>query len=411
MVKPPLTETANNPALPYKWYFRMAWWQRCLSLDATSDHLLRHRIALALSEILVISDQSQLELDAIGMASFYDLLYRHAFGSYATLLAEVSMHPCMGVYLSHMNNRKADPANNIHPDENYAREIMQLFSIGLYQLNPDGSHRSGDLPSYNNEDIREMARVFTGLKAAEYRYEWPGEFFPYNGTEIHFDDQVGKENKMPPFVTMTAPMKIDERFHDRGPKKLLQGHINLPGDQDGETEIREVARRLTAHPNTGPFIARKLIQQLTHSNPSKSYIRAVAEAFGSEGDLAAMIKAILRHPEARKPQKLKSPLLRATQILRAFNVGNASGRIWITGEFIQSALETASALFTQRVQFLQTGLCPSRPHQQAGPDRSRIRIASFRGRDLLSQQHLRLDHGGISPAGQYAPTRRIAECS
>ena len=122
----------NNPALPYKWYFHMAWWQK--SLESQSQ-LLRHRIALALSEILVISDNSSLELDAIGMASYYDLLFKHAFGNYADLLYDVSMHPCMGVYLSHMNNQKADPDKHIHPDENYAREIMQLFSIGLYEVN------------------------------------------------------------------------------------------------------------------------------------------------------------------------------------------------------------------------------------------------------------------------------------
>ena len=105
----------NNPALPYKWYFHMAWWQKALE---NNENLLRHRVAQALSEILVISDNSVLELDAIGMASYYDLLYKHAFGNYADLLYDVSMHPCMGVYLSHMNNRKADPAQHIHPDEN-----------------------------------------------------------------------------------------------------------------------------------------------------------------------------------------------------------------------------------------------------------------------------------------------------
>ena len=104
----------NDPALPYKWYFHMAWWQHTLSQE---DDLLRQRVAQALSEILVISDNSSLELNAVGMGSYYDLLYNHAFGSYADLLYAVSLHPCMGVYLSHMNNRKADPSRHIHPDE------------------------------------------------------------------------------------------------------------------------------------------------------------------------------------------------------------------------------------------------------------------------------------------------------
>ncbi|MGI9278853.1 MAG: DUF1800 family protein [Endozoicomonas sp.] len=111
----------NDPALPYEWYFQMAWWDRVLSASYDSDNLLRHRIAQALSEVLVVSQNSQLDLDSVALANYYDIFYRHAFGSYADILAEVSLHPCMGFYLSHMNNRKAVPEKHIHPDENYAR--------------------------------------------------------------------------------------------------------------------------------------------------------------------------------------------------------------------------------------------------------------------------------------------------
>ena len=111
----------NDPALPYEWYFQMAWWDRVLSASYDSDNLLRHRIAQALSEVLVVSQNSQLDLDSVALANYYDMFYRHAFGSYADILAEVSLHPCMGFYLSHMNNRKAVPEKHIHPDENYAR--------------------------------------------------------------------------------------------------------------------------------------------------------------------------------------------------------------------------------------------------------------------------------------------------
>ena len=340
----------NNPALPYKWYFHMAWWHKALS--ANPEDLLRQRVAQALSELLVISDNSQLELNAIGMASYYDLLYKHAFGSYSDLLYEVSLHPCMGVYLSHMNNRKADPAKHIHPDENYAREIMQLFSIGLYQLNKDGTHKQDakgrDIPSYDNTDIKQLARVFTGLTADSYEYEWITSFWgpDYNGYPVAFDDGIEKSYKTVPFVNMVRPMHIDENYHDRQPKKLLNGHITLRGGESGYQEIRKVVKQLVTHPNTAPFVATHLIKQLVTSNPSPEYVRTVAEAFGPRGNIKAAVRKILSYPlshNVRKDstqsgnkvvesQKLKSPLLRSTQLLRAFRVYNQSGRLWLTGE-------------------------------------------------------------------------------
>lgn len=350
----------NNPALPYKWYFHMAWWHHCLS---SNEDLLRQRVAQALSEILVISDNSSLELDAVGMGSYYDLLYNHAFGDYADLLYDVSLHPCMGVYLSHMNNRKADPARHIHPDENYAREVMQLFSIGLYQLNPDGSRKTGrdgqPLPTYDNRDIKELARVFTGLRAHSYQYEWNTSFWEsyYNGYDVGFEDGIDKTYKTVPFVNMTHPMEIDEDFHDRGPKRLLNGHINLPGGQSGKQEIRTTIDALVRHPSTAPFIARHLINQLVTSNPSPDYVRAVAAKFGPRGDLKAVVREILTYPlhnpvaevafsSARREgaqevqsQKLKSPLLRVTQLLRGFSARNESGHLWLIGDDVQEMLQ------------------------------------------------------------------------
>ncbi len=342
----------NNPALPYKWYFRMAWWDQTLQ---SQTGLLRQRVAQALSEILVISDNSLLELNSVGMASYYDLLYKHAFGSFSDLLYDVSFHPCMGIYLSHMNNRKAEPAKHIHPDENYAREIMQLFSIGLFELNPDGTRkqnsRGEDIPTYDNNDIRAMARVFTGLKADSYQYEWRTSFWEssFNGYSVGFDDGVDKSYKVVPFVNMVKPMTVDEDYHDRLPKQLLKGHINLPGKQSCQQEIRTVTRQLVSHPSAAPFIATKLINQLVTSNPSKAYVKAVAEKFGPQGNLKAAIKEILLYPlskpvsEAKfashdngvQSQKLKSPALRTTQILRAFNASNDSGKLWFIGDDIK----------------------------------------------------------------------------
>ncbi|MGY0217673.1 DUF1800 domain-containing protein [Endozoicomonadaceae bacterium StTr2] len=360
----------NNPALPYNWYFRMAWWHKVLSVPSTSEHLLRHRIALALSEILVISENSQLELDAVAMASYYDIFYKHAFGQYSDILYEVSMHPCMGVYLSHMNNQKADPEKNIHPDENYAREIMQLFSIGLFELNQDGSRKKDkqgrDIPTYDNRDIKEMARVFTGLKAARYLYEWNTGFFPYNNTPVEFADGVSKVYKTIPFVDMISPMLMDEKFHDRGAKKLLKGRINIGPGQSGKSDIQQAVSALVSHPSTAPFIARKLIQQLVTSNPSPNYIQAVAAQFGSKGNMAAVVRTILTHPEARRPEKLKSPLLRVSQLLRAFNVRNQSGKLWLVGDDIKESLGQLALASPTVFNFYRPDYTPHGPIENKG---------------------------------------------
>lgn len=375
----------NNPALPYKYYFRMAWWHRTLAKgtavtdlstdpitevakisakEADSKDLLRHRVAQALSEILVISDNSILELDSEGLGSFYDILYRNAFGSYKTMLKEVTLHPCMGVYLSHMNNVKGDKSKNIHPDENYAREIMQLFSIGLFELNKDGSRKKNlagkDIPTYDNGDIKQLARVLTGLKANKYSYEWPGAKVGDDGAKITFGDiegkaialgdDVSKTFKMVPFVDMVSDMTLDDSFHDKEAKSLLKGHINLPANNSAMQDIEQTVNMLVEHSSTAPFICKKLIQQLVTSNPTPEYIQAVVEKFGSDGDLKAVIREILSYPLSNPVttktnsqstsgvEKLKSPLLRVTQILRAFSATNTSKQLWVIGESIKHAL-------------------------------------------------------------------------
>ena len=377
----------NNPALPYKWYFHMAWWQKALE---NNENLLRHRVAQALSEILVISDNSVLELDAIGMASYYDLLYKHAFGSYADLLYDVSMHPCMGVYLSHMNNRKADPSQRIHPDENYAREIMQLFSIGLYQLNPDGTRKTNQhghpIATYDNRDIKELARVFTGLKAASYQFEWENSFWSkdYNGYQVNFEDGIDKRYKTIPFVNMTQPMEVEESYHDRQDKSLLNGHISLRRNTSAQQEIRTVVNKLVSYPSTAPFIATKLINQLVTSNPSAEYVEAVAVAFGPQGNLKNAIHEILtyplKHPVGKvrflsatvehgtlvQSQKLKSPVLRVTQLLRAFNASNQSKKLWVIGDDIEDQLEQHPLSSPTVFNFYKPSYTPHGPIEDSG---------------------------------------------
>lgn len=415
----------NNPALPYKYYFRMAWWHAALSKgllvdydgaapyalpdpqsgapaiterEADRSNLVRQRIAQALSEIVVVSDDSKLELDAVGLGSFYDILYRNAFGSYATLLEEVSLHPCMGVYLSHMNNRKGDPSANIHPDENYAREIMQLFTIGLYELNRDGTPKldaqGQRIPTYDNTDIKELARVFTGLSAATYEYEWPsarvGEdgteltFASINGYPVTFDDDVSALFKAPPFVDMISRMALHDAYHDLEPKRLLGGHIDLPQRTAGASgeatraDISEAVQRLVAHPSTAPFIATRLIERLVTSNPLPAYVDAVAAAFGESGNLGAAVRTLLTYPLENPvtaavgeggttgPQKLKSPMLRTTQLLRAFRAQTPSMRHWGVGLLMEDAVRQHPVASPTVFNFYKPDFAPHGPIEEAG---------------------------------------------
>ena len=257
-----------------------------------SKDQLRQRIAWALIQILVTSDDGAGFNDRgagpitglprwLGPTDYYDLMVTHADGNYRDLLEAVTYHPIMGVYLSHMRNRKTNGVR--FPDENYAREIMQLFTIGLYELRPDGELKTdgnGDLiPTYDNEDIKELARVFTGLT---YEPHNPDNFF-WSGYDF------------------LRPMVMYQPEHDTDPKTLLDGStLDL---KDGDAEIAATLDHLFEHPNTGPFIAYRLIQRLVKSNPSRGYIRRVARTFadngdGVRGDIKAVVKAILTDSEA-----------------------------------------------------------------------------------------------------------------
>ena len=187
---------------PYWKDFNYAWW----TANMTMDDVLRHRVALALSEIFVVSINSDLGGYGWGLASYYDVLYNNALGNYRDLLEQVTLHVCMGFYLSHLNNPKSDPDNNIRPDENYAREVMQLFSIGLYELNQDGTRKTdanGDpIPTYGQEEISEFAKVFTGLGISEIReIDWLDS--------AQFDLGIYTAD-------LTKPMKMYEEWHEPG---------------------------------------------------------------------------------------------------------------------------------------------------------------------------------------------------
>ncbi len=287
---------------------------------------LRARMAFALSEIFVISNIAP-DLDTYAMASYMDMLNRNAFGNYRQLLEEVTLHPAMGYYLNMIGSKKEDPARGTHPNENYAREVMQLFSIGLYRLNPDGSRildgAGAPVPTYDEAAVKGLAAAFTGWSFAGNDTSKPSVFDP------------AKENWLEPLVPW-------ESWHDTAPKTLFDG-ITLPAGRGARQDMKDALDAIFGHPNVGPFIGRQLIQRFVTSNPSPSYIRRVASVFadngsGVRGDLRAVIRAVLLDPEARDPAKLsepgwgkqREPVIRFANFLRAFDARSPSGRnrIW-----------------------------------------------------------------------------------
>ncbi len=296
-----------------------AWWN--ISVNAPDQ--LRQRVAFALSEIFVTSDvASSLANQPEALANYYDLLANDAFGNYRQLLQDVTLSPVMGNYLNMLRNAPANPAKGTAADENYAREIMQLFTVGLNLLHPDGSlalsSTGQPIPSYDPEaTVVQTANVFTG--------------WSYFST-------LAK----PSFTGGTAdwydPMMLFPAFHDNTLKTIIGGVV-LPANEGGAADLKAELDTLFNHQNTGPFICRELIQRLITSNPSPGYIYRVAQVFanngsGTRGDLGAVVKAILLDPEARSSTllsnagfgKLKEPLLRQTALYRAFGAAAANNR-------------------------------------------------------------------------------------
>ncbi len=297
---------------------------------------LRQRVTFSLSEILVIGDQMTTVRKAYrGTADYWDTLAQQAFGQYNELLNDVSRHAVMGIWLSHLKNAKADADQGIFPDENYAREIMQLFSFGLVHRQANGSTKLGannlPQPTYDNEVIKSLARVFTGLS-----------FSKANSGETMVDNSYFlKGNGTNEYqYRWTEPMKFFVNFHDFDEKVLFhngveQVHIAAtePSVVNADAELSQVMDALVAHPTTAPFIARRLIQRLVTSNPSYDYIFRVSSVFGQTGDLSKTIKAILLDPEARNPSvvssalygKVKEPIIRFSALMRLLSAYSSIG--------------------------------------------------------------------------------------
>jgi len=325
-----------------------AWWK----IAVTGKDQLRQRVAFALSELFVVSDQNgTIGNNEEALAAYQDMLATRAFGNYRQLLEQVTLSPIMGVYLSHLRNQKANPKTGAMPDENYAREIMQLFSIGLVQLQPDGtlklSQTGVPIPTYDNITITEMAKVFTGYS-----------FYTGNPSGTSFKGGAADwYNAMTLFPT----------YHEDGAKTIVTGRV-LPANQGGLKDLSDALDTLANHPNTGPFVARRLIQRLVTSNPSPAYVYRVAQVFadngkGVRGDLAAVVRAILMDYEARSSTlsaargygKLKEPLIRVTSLFRAFSGAADNGRYAISSSSATNNLGQANLNSSTVFNFFEPG--------------------------------------------------------
>lgn len=287
------------------------YWDQLL----TSNDQLRQRMAFALSQIFVYSDRA--DGDQAQRAYFQDVLIRNAFGNYRDLLEEVTYSPAMGRFLTYHRNRKGDPSIGRMPDENYAREILQLFSIGLVELNMDGTPKAGEPETYDNEDVVGLAKVFTGLATN-------GKSFRNNYDDADYN-----------------PMVMFDDEHSPLEKSFLG--ITIPPNSRGDESIQIALDTIFEHPNVAPFISRQLIQRFTASDPNPAYVERVATAFengtytgtngqtfgtGQRGDLEATLAAILLEgavfdvPDDTGVEnlngKIREPILRFSQMVRAF---------------------------------------------------------------------------------------------
>jgi uncharacterized protein (DUF1800 family) len=299
-----------------------AFWKHAI----TGDDQLRQRVAFAWSQVFVISMQNDEVGDSSRAVSAYiDMLGDKGLGNYRELLEAVALHPMMGAYLSHLRNQKADPRTGRVPDENFAREVMQLFSIGVHELNADGTVRLANgqpVETYTDADISGLAKVFTGFSWA--CPEWP------NNNCFAWGDVNGVSD---PDRTFKAMMGYPQ-YHSTEEKKFLGKTIPAQSQPDPNASLKQALDTLAAHPNVGPFIGKQLIQRLVSSNPSPAYVGAVAAVFnnngqGVRGDLKAVVKAVLMHPEARVSStssgKVREPVLRMAAYARAFNAKSDTG--------------------------------------------------------------------------------------
>lgn len=306
----------------------MLWQQLIAAPDP-----VRQRMALALSEFFVVGIPGLVERirwPSFMVAHWWDTLCAHAFGNFRSLLEAVTLHPAMGMYLNTDGNQGENPATGRVPDENYAREVMQLFTIGLFNLEQDGSYRNGvPTESYSASDVSNLARVFTGYRLDE-RTRGVGNTSLAGSTVYNYEYA-----RLPMYMTESRRSTLAATFLD----------VTIPAGTPAPQALNTALDTLFNHPNVGPFFGRQMIQRLVTSNPSPAYVARVAAAFnnngsGVRGDLRAVWRAVLLDDEARAPQglsdasfgKLREPMLRFVQWARTFGVTSTAGS-WKLGNF------------------------------------------------------------------------------
>lgn len=292
-----------------------------LETAQNSPDQLRHRIAYVLSQLFVVSTRTDLGHRDNAFTTYWDTLASHAFGNFRDLLENITTHPTMGHYLNMMGNKKTDLENNIRPDENFAREVMQLFTIGLKELNQDGTVKVNSanetIETYNQEVVQNYAAVFTG-----WYYDSPDKHDGAFGCSVHCWPYDVSGKKMVPW----------EQFHQKTEKHLLNDYYVPPG-QTAQDDLKIALDSLFYHPNLAPFFAQHLIRQMVTSNPSPEYVSRVSAVFnnngtGVRGDIGATVKAVLFDQEARSPSsknvslfgKIKEPIMMVTHMNRLFNI-------------------------------------------------------------------------------------------
>jgi uncharacterized protein (DUF1800 family) len=303
------------------------WRQLILGQDQ-----LRQRVGIALLNFLVIGiDGLNTNWKAFAAAAYLDVLMDNAFGNYRDILDKISTNAAMGYWLTFLGNRKANAATGVQPDENYARELMQLFTLGLYKLNADGTQQmSGTAPieTYGPDDVSGLARVFTG--------------FNLDSTDSTTPDRLRR-----PLIQQAAN-------HELGTKVFLG--TTIPANTDGFASLKLALDAIFAHPNVPPFVSKQLIQRLVTSNPSPAYVGRVSAIFanngaGVRGDMKAVIRAILTDTEARSDTnltsanfgKLREPVVRLTNWARAFGVTSPSDA-WAIGDTSSSINRLAQSI-------------------------------------------------------------------
>ncbi|WP_235513643.1 MULTISPECIES: DUF1800 domain-containing protein [unclassified Sphingomonas] len=389
--------TNNNNINGQNGYDASVWRQAIAGGDP-----LRQRVSLALLDFLVVGIGGlNMPWRAFSMAAYHDLLLDHAFGNYRDLLGAITRSPAMGSFLSSAGSRKANPSNGSMPDENFARELMQLFTLGVYQLEQDGSVRMSNgvpLETYTQDDVSQLARVFTGLNT------------------VNFDNATPDR--------MRSPMQVYVTANETGAATVLGATVS----GGGMAAVDAALDILFRHPNVAPFVSRQLIQRMVTSNPSRGYVGRVAAVFanngsGVRGDMKAVIRAVLLDTEARDDAaalasasagRLRDPVQRLTNWARAFGVTSPSDA-WAIGDTTSTTLRLGQSIgrASSVFGFMRPGYAPpGTAMAQAGMTAPEFQVASEQTNIAYVNYMQSLVGGGTGDVkADYAPMMALASDS